>query len=215
MICKNNNAKKGEKTKNVPEEYIKKITKNLFYTIGWMLCAVILIWIVIVAFSKVTGGDMLAKQEEEIALLEEYYAAGDYESMCNYLDKIDQRGGSYEKYNRIGRLYQGMESEIGALQSNMEYAESVELDVVSVEDDIERCMMKLAVIEEMENLEFPYSEKEGALYIKTQYVNALTEYALLTEEEIKSAVSVYCDEGENDYIELAEISIQRIEECFR
>ena len=166
------------------------------------------------AFSKLTQGDMLAKQEKELAKLEEYYEAGDYESMSGYLKKVDSWGGSYEKYRRVANLYDRMDWQLEALTSNTEYVQTIDLDATDVEDDIERCVSVLAEIREMEELEFPYDESTGVLYVKEKYVFALKEYALLTEEEIESAVSNF-NEEENDYLELAEISIQRMEEKFR
>ena len=90
------------------------------------------------------------------------------------------------------------------------------MDAVSVEDDIERCIRVLAKIQEFEELGFLYGEDAGALYVKEQYYNALMEYALLTEDEIDSAVLNYqMGTNENDYLSLAEISIQRMEEKYR
>ena len=85
-----------------------------------------------------------------------------------------------------------------------------------MENYLEWCIEELAKIHEMEELDFPYGEKTGVLYIKEQYYTALKEYALLTEEEIDSAVKATdLNSFDNDYMELAEISIQRMEEQFR
>jgi hypothetical protein len=136
--------------------------------------------------------------------------------MTKYLDKIDKRGGSYEKYRRVARLYDNMDWYIENLQSNAEFAKKIDLDAVNVENYLEWCIEELAKIHEMEELEFPYGEKTGVLYIKQQYYTALKEYALLTEEEIDSAVKATdLNSFDNDYMELAEISIQRMEEQFR
>ncbi len=205
---------KRKELKKIPQKVMKKTTKWLIYGAGCVLGITILMLLVVMAFSKLTQGDMLAKQEKELAKLEEYYEAGDYESMSGYLKKVDGRGGSYEKYRRVANLYDRMDWQLGALTSNIEYVQTIDLDATDVEDDIERCIVVLAEIREMEELEFPYDEKTGVLYIKEQYVSALKEYALLTDEEIESAVSNF-DEEENDYLELAEISIQRMEEKFR
>ena len=61
---------------------------------------------------------------------------------------------------------------------------------------------------------FKWKEKDGALYIKNEYMSALVKYAFLTEEEIENAVDIYSEEG-TDYTFLAEVSIQRMEEAFR
>lgn len=198
----------------VPQKVMKNTTKWLVYGASSVLGITILLILVVMAFSKLTQGDMLAKQEKELAKLEKYYEAGDYESMSKYLDKVVRRGGSYDKYWRIADLYDSMDWQIEALASNAEYVKTIDLDATDVETDIERCVVVLAEIQEMEELEFPYDEKTGVLYIKDQYISALKEYALLTDEEIESAVLNFDDNG-NDYMELAEISIQRMEEKFR
>lgn len=202
--------------KNVPEKVVKKTTKGLFYVAGGVLATVILLFIVIMAFSKFTRADMLAKQEKELERLENYYSAEDYYSMSKYLDKINKRGGSYEKYLRIAELYDDMDWHIGNLESNAEYIKTMDLDALNVENDIGWCIAELTKIAEMEELEFPYGEENGALYIKSQYYTALKKYALLTDEEIESAVmNTDLNSPDNDYMELAEISIQRMEEHFR
>lgn len=207
----NQYRKKQEDLKKAPEKVVKKTTKYLLYGAVGLLIIFVLTLIVVFAFSKVTQGDMLAMQEMETAKLEEYYIAGDYENMCKYLDKIGKSGGSYEKYWRIYWLYSGMDWKIEALKNNLEYAGKIELDVTTVEDDLERCMAVLSEISAMEELDFPYGEEDGALYVKNQYVTALKNYMFLTEDEIESAISIYSEDG-TDYLELAEIAISRMEE---
>lgn len=208
--------KRKRALKKVPEKVVKKTTKGFFYVAGGIFGTVILLLIVSVAFSKITRADMLSKQEKELEKLEKYYVSGEYASMTAYLDKIDKRGGSYEKYRRVAELYENMDWYIENLKSNAEFAKKIDLDAVNVEIYLEWCFEELAEIREMEELEFPYEEKAGVLYIKEQYYKALKEYALLTEEEIDSAVkSTDLNSSDNDYMELAEISIQRMEEQFR
>ena len=91
---------------------------------------------------------------------------------------------------------------------------TIDLDAINVESHIEWCIESLAQIYEWEEMDFPYGERDGVLYAKEQYMNALKTYMLFTEEEIESAVLAYID-GERDYMELAEIGIQRMEEHFR
>lgn len=212
----NDYEKKKQELKNVPQKVLKKTTKWLWYCGCGIIGIVILAIIVVMGFSKLTEGDMLAKQEKELAKLESYYVAGDYEAMCKYLDKVVRYGGSYEKYRRVDEIYGSMDWHIESLESNVNYVKTIDLDAVSVEDDIERCIRVLAKIQEFEELGFLYGEDAGALYVKEQYYNALKEYALLTEDEIDSAVLNYqMGTNENDYLSLAEISIQRMEEKYR
>ena len=205
---------KKRKLKKVPEKVVRKTTKGLVYGAGITLGIIILALIVVTAFSKIITGDALAKQEKELAKLEEYYKAGEYEAMSNYLEKIDKWGGSYEKYNRVSSVYSAMDWHVEMLKDDTEYVKEIDLDAMSVESHIEWCIEPLAEIYEWEEMDFPYGEKDGALYVRKQYMNAFKDYMLLTDEEIESAILMYLD-GERDYMELAEIAIQRMEEHFR
>lgn len=205
---------KKEGLKKTPEKVVKNTAKILLYVTAGLLIAFVLIFIVIYAFSKVTDADMLAQQEEELEILEGYYQAGDYDNMCKYLDLFRKNGGSYEKYIRISELYEGMDWRIELLKNNYEDVGVKELNAVYVESDFECCIKVLAQIAEMEEYNFPYNEETGALYVKEQYMNALKQYMFLTDEEIESAVSIY-NEDENDYMELAEIAISRMEESIQ
>ena len=190
---------------------MKKVTTKILYVACCIIGIFALLIIVIMAFSRITAGDSLVKQQEEIAKLEEYYQSGDYEKMCDYLESIEKRGGSYEKYTRIYQLYVSVDWKIEAVINSVEYSEP---DVIYVEECLEWCLGELATIDKMESLDFPYGEREGALYIKERYMSALEEYLLLTEDEINTAVSDYSENG-NDYMELAEIAVQRVEENSR
>ena len=206
--------RKKRKLKKVPEKVVRKTTKGLVYGAGITLGIIILALIVVVAFSKITTGDALAKQEQELAKLEAYYVDADYEAMCQYLEKIDKRGGSYEKYVRISGVFSAMDWHIEMLKDDTEYVKRIDLDAMSVESHIEWGIEPLAEIYAWEEMDFPYGEKDGALYVRNQYMKAFKDYMLLTDEEIESAILMYLD-GERDYMELAEIAIQRMEEHFR
>ncbi len=203
----------GKEAKQMSEKIVKKATKSLFYMLLGLLGGLALILLVIFAFSKITKGDMLAQQEKEIQKLEDYYQNAEYEKMCEYLEKIDKRGGSFEKYHRIEELHQGLDWRVDSLANNY-YAmlnNGWMVEAPSIEMDIRMMLEPLATISEMEKYDFPYGEEVGALYYREQYMNAMKTYLLLTEEEINSAVAEY-QRGNEDYLELAEISLQRLEE---
>ncbi len=204
-------AQKKEELKKTPERVVNNTAKILIYSAAGLFIAFILIFIVIYAFSKVTDADLLAKQQEEIEILENYYQAGDYDNMCKYLDLFKKNGGSYEKYIRVAELYEGIGWRIELLRENYEAIGEKELNAVYVESDFECCIKVLDEIAEIEEYNFPYNEQAGVLYVKDVYITALKQYMFLTDEEIESAVSIY-NEDENDYMELAEIAISRMEE---
>lgn len=205
---------KKKNLKKVPDKVVKKTTKGLVYGAGIILGILILSMIVIFAFSGLTKGDELAKQEKELAKLEEYYVSGDYETMSQYYQEVYNSGGSYEKYNRVSSVYSSLDWHIDMLKSDTEYVKTIDLDAINVENHIEWCIAPLSRIYEWEEMDFPYGEEEGALYVKEKYMDAFKTYMLLSEEEIESAVFMYID-GERDYMELAEIVIQRMEEHFK
>lgn len=205
---------KQKRLKETPQIFLKNTTKILLYAGLSLLAVGILIMIVVFAFSKITAGDLLEKQEKEIAYLEELYVAGDYDAMCNYFRKVRKNGGSYEKYNRVFEVYSSMDFHIEVLKDTKDFAGKIELDTKEVEQDIERCIRELAAIREMEEFDFPYGEKDGVLYVREKYMEALQTYMLLTKEEIENAVLIY-DNEENDYMELAEVAISRMEEEVR
>lgn len=208
---------KTEKIKELPRKFIKKVSKFLIYLVPVLLGSLAIFAIVVHAFSKVMQGDVLAQEEEQIAILEEYYDTGDYEQMCEYYESLDnhisKQGGSYGKYERVSELYKRMKSDIEMLESRgiWEGVGAREHYAERLEDCIGDCVEQLKKIADMEEVDFVYDEEEGALYIRKQYIDALQKYAYLTKDEITSAVLTYDEDG-SDYDELTEIAMQRMEE---
>lgn len=197
------NGKKEEKGKGVKEAF-----KRLLYVVACILGIFALLLFIVPAFFRVAEGNSLARQEEEIAKLEKYYQNGNYEKMCQYYRDINKSGGDYEKYDRICTLYENMNQNIEALEKTEEYEE---IETEYLQECLQMCMSQLSELDDMESLGFPYGEDEGAMYIKQQYTDALKYYMLLTSDEITTAAGSYVDE-KTDYMELAEIAAQRIEE---
>lgn len=190
------------------KEKTKGVIKRILYVAVSILGVITLILLIIPAFFRVLDGDSLAQQEEELAKLEKYYQDDNYEEMSQYLTDIDKNGGDYEKYVRLCELYENMKQGIENLER---IEETAEIKVEYLQETLQVCMRDLSRIAEMEELNFPYDEEKGALYIRTQYEETIKQYLLLTEDEIATAVRSYMGE-ETDYMELAEIALQRIEE---
>ena len=190
------------------KEKTKGVIKRILYVAVSILGVITLILLIIPAFFRVLDGDSLAQQEEELAKLEKYYQDDNYEEMSKYLTDIDKNGGDYEKYVRLCELYKNMNQGIEKLEGIQEIEE---IEVEYLQETLRMCMHDLSRIAEMEELNFPYNEEQGATYIRTQYEEALKQYMRLTEDEIVTAVASYVDEN-TDYMELAEIASQRIEE---
>ena len=190
------------------KEKTKGVIKRILYVAVSILGVITLILLIIPAFFRVLDGDSLAQQEEELAKLEKYYQDGNYEEMSQYLTDIDKNGGDYEKYVRLCELYKNMNQGIEKLEGIQEIEE---IEVEYLQETLRMCMHDLSRIAEMEELNFPYNEEQGATYIRIQYEEALKQYMRLTEDEIVTAVASYVDEN-TDYMELAEIASLRIEE---
>lgn len=190
------------------KEKTKGVIKRILYVAVSILGVITLILLIIPAFFRVLDGDSLAQQEEELAKLEKYYQDDNYEEMSKYLTDIDKNGGDYEKYVRLCELYKNMNQGIEKLEGIQEIEE---IEVEYLQETLRMCMHDLSRIAEMEELNFPYNEEQGATYIRIQYEEALKQYMRLTEDEIATAVASYVDEN-TDYMELAEIASLRIEE---
>ena len=195
--------KKGEGNLKVKEN-----VKRVLYVLVSIVGVFLLILLLIPAFLQVLSGDSLAQQEKEISKLEKYYLAGNYEKMCEYLTDIDKTGGEYEKYVRLCKLYENMKVGIGSLEK---IEDTEEIEVEYLQECLQMCMHDLSRIEEIEKLNYPYDEQQGTDYIRKQYEEAIKQYLLLTEDEITTAIMSYMGE-DTDYMELAEIALQRIEE---
>lgn len=187
---------------------VKETVKRVLYVLVSIVGVFLLILLLIPAFLQVLSGDSLAQQEKEISKLEKYYLAGNYEKMCEYLTDIDKTGGEYEKYVRLCKLYENMKVGIGSLEK---IEDTEEIEVEYLQECLQMCMHDLSRIEEIEKLNYPYDEQQGTDYIRKQYEEAIKQYLLLTEDEIATAIMSYMGE-DTDYMELAEIALQRIEE---
>lgn len=196
-----------------PRNIIQNATRKLFSVIVSIVGIFVLILLVVFAFSKVMAGNSLAKQEEQLEILENYYASGEYEAMSAYLDEIGKTGGNYEKYRRIAELYDEMTNMEERMKRYSEQPTESSFEATEIEYVLEWSFKDLAKVRDMEECGYPYDEEKGALYIKQQYIHALETYLFLTREEIESGTLMYIGK-ENDYMELAEIVLQRLEEHY-
>lgn len=197
-----------EELQQAPEKVVKKTSK--FLMIGAVGVLIIFIvgaligWMV----SGITAENALDKQKRQVAELESYYKNGDYEEMSFSLAEMDEYGATYEKYYRVALLYDGMLWKIESIQSEAEFIKEIDLDADSVAQTLSYAFEDLEDIKAIETEEFPYGEKEGVLYVKNTYIEALKTYMLLTEAEIEDAMNQA--DKEESYLELANKAIKRI-----
>ena len=201
--------------KDMPEQVAQKGKSKATNAMISVVVFIIFVCIVVAIVSSLLGANELEHQEKHLAKLEELYQEKDFDELESYYDKINIRDGSFTKYGRVLDVYE-----------RMYYIDSLKLTYENVRDCSER-------IEEMESLQknvwdvfhvlyeineieeegFPYDEEEGILYLKEIYIDALKEYALLTDEEIEEGILIYEDD-ETVYSELGEIVLQRLNERF-
>lgn len=200
-----------QKTKDLqhmPKKVINKTSKYIL--IG--AAALIILFLIGLLISWLISGHVaensLDKQSEQLDKLEAYYDEGNYTEMYKYLDKIHEYGVTYEKYRRIGMLYDNMQWRIEAIEEKQEFIRDLDLEVSDVATTMGYVLEPMVEIKTWAEDGFRYGEEEAALDALEQYKTALRKYMLLTDEEINNAVAQYQQTGNCD--EYAQISISRI-----
>lgn len=195
---------------NIPKQRVNKTTKYVLLGVtglfGLFLVGMLVSWIV----AGIMPDHSLDKQKKQLAKLETYYDNGEYIEMYEYLEKIDEYGGAYEKYYRIGNACDNMDWRLEALKNEQEFIKKLDLKTEDVATTLSYTIEELVKVRSWEMAEYSYDEEQGATYIRKQYMNALKQYMLLTDEEIEAAVEQYTDS--EDLTELAKLAIQRNKE---
>ncbi len=191
---------KTKELKQLPDKIVNKTTKYLLMIAGAVFALFIIAAVVVFIVSTIKSKTDLPMQEKHLKKLEEYYAAGQYEEMGEYLDEKDLYGGSYKKYTVADELYFDLNYKVDALKNNY--------DVTNLESNLKQVFKKLTDIEALRTDGFKYGEEQIALYVEGEYKNALKSYAFLTEEEIEAVLADYLN---YNYSELAKLVKTRME----
>ena len=204
----NEYKKKTSELKNMPDKIVNRTSRYILIAVGWIFVLFVAGLLISLVVSKFVNDNSLEIQNKHLERLEEYYDGHEYEKMFEYLDKKDLHGATYEKYWRIAEFDRFMDWRIEALQEKVKYIGLIEVSVSEVAECMGYSFDELARIDEMEKAGFIYGEGEAALEIKAEYVAALMEYMLLTEEEIELGIKEYGNE--EVHYELAGKAIERI-----
>lgn len=201
--------------KDMPEQVAQKGKSKATNAMISVVVFIIFVCIVVAIVSSLLGANELEHQEKHLAKLEELYQEKDFDELESYYDKINIRDGSFTKYGRVLDVYERLYY-IDDLKSNYEqirdYSEPIE-EMEYLQENLWDIFGILYNIKEFEEEGFLYDEGEGLLHLKEICVDALKEYALLTEEEIEEGILMY-EEDEAVYSELGEIVLQRLNEKF-
>ena len=170
--------------------------KTAFFAVG------IFIVVLLIGFvgAKIYSSMGVWRMDREIAKLESYYQAGDYEGLQEYFWSLDSTyGGVYEKYDRTIHAYLHVTWAVRDLE---ELADKDYINYHTAENVEELLEETIATLQELKGLEeegFPYEEGDAILEFKEQLETAVRTYLPLTEEEFKDACDRYAEDGHNDY----------------
>lgn len=205
----------------VPREMAKKAGNKAVKGALFVLVLCLLLFVMIWMGSRIRAERALSVQKEQLTRLEEYYQAGEYDNMSEYLDKIEKYGSSFQKYYEVKWIYDGLEENLEYMEENknlmLEYIEQRKGDAEDyleqaagfLDWDITHTFWQLHKISEMEKKEFPYGNEQGILDLKERYTNALKEILMLTDEEIEEGAQRFVD-IDTDYMDLALTAAERL-----
>lgn len=202
--------RKTEDLKHIPGRVVNKTSRYLVTGAAGLfllfVLGVLISWLV----SGWTAESALDRQNKQLEQLEEYYMAGDYETMASVLEDTDVRGATFRKYELVAGFYDSMEWRIEAIKNERDFIEDLGLEAEDVAETLAYSIEELVQMKELEDNGFAYGEETGILFIRTCYMDVLQTYMLLTEEEILEAVSQY--EDSTSCVELAEKALERIKQ---
>lgn len=208
--------RKKEDLNKLPEIAARRATKKVPIVIAVIVVLFLAVFLCTWLFGRDSAGDTLEKQKEQIAKLEEYYQAGQYEEMYDYLNELEHSySATYEKYRIVGSAYHNLKYDIESLKSFRSY--------VMFEDDMRDMMVRdlksilssvfrdMAEIKKLEENDFVYGEGDVIQNVYEKYRSALSYYLLMPDVMIETAVIEY-DDMDTDYSELAKDILDMLED---
>lgn len=170
--------------------------KTAFLAVGIFIVVLLIGFVAAKIYSSMGAWRM----DREVAKLEEYYQAGDYEGLQEYFWSLDSTyGGAYEKYDRTIDAYLNVTWAVRDLEeiSDKDYVNYHTVE--NVEEILEETIETLHELNALEAEGFLYEEGDAILKFKEQLEAAVYNYLPLTEEEFKDAYNRYAVDGHNDY----------------
>ncbi|MBQ8798786.1 MAG: hypothetical protein IJZ55_04385 [Lachnospiraceae bacterium] len=202
----------AEEFKTRPERIAKKVNYKVSRIAFFATAGFLVLLLVVFAASRLVGDRSVTRMEKKLAKLERYYAAGDYEGMGDYLDKLDDTYGErYKKYKNVWGLYHWLDSQEGSYDYVKEYIDTEYMKAEDLVSVLERSQDLLFQIWEAEEAGFRYDESEGMLYIRNEIWRMMKEATGITDEEIVAYFGDFSDVLDElpDLTELAELLLAR------
>lgn len=202
---------KIEAVKEMPKEVAKKANSWLTKLVIGIVILAIVILVGAFLIVRLLDATSVQRQQKKLDKLEAMYQAEQYEEMEEYLLNIEEFDGAFRKYRIVAQIYSDQKSTVGLLESYIKVVETSP-DSKIVDDYAERLMgvmKEMSYLDELEENGFVYGEGELVNELRAQYIQALKEYMLLTEEEITMAREQYAN-GENEFLDLKQLTLQRV-----
>lgn len=200
---------KTKELKKIPDKIVNKSTQITLVAIAVGILVFLIVMVVVFAVSSFKAKTSMTTQDKHLRKLEELYEAYDYEKLEDYLDKHKLNGGSYDKYGLCVSLNRQYNNECEWLKLYQEQAKRTDIGLENLEDVLNDIFKELSRTEELRSRGFRYDEEKVVLYVEKGYMEALSTYAYLTDEEISKAVEEYSETA--DYTELAKLAKKRME----
>lgn len=208
--------KKIDELGRIPEQMAKRAGNKVMKIAAVLVAAFLVLAGIVWQTTRLRAVRALEKQQEQLERLEEYYQAGDYDAMGEYLDEVNGYGSSYRKYEQIEQIYSPYENiresaELHKKQMKQYSPHTMREDLAadSFIWDLKDCFRQLKKIYMIETEDFPYGNEEKMYDIKEKYVEILKTELLLTTEEIDEGTVRY-EDIDTDYTDLAMVVVQRL-----
>ncbi len=208
----NNYKKKANFFATLPDLLVNRtgsVMKKTAILIGVVFLVILLLGFLGAYISSKTA---VWRMEKEVAKLEEYYQAEDYEGLEDYFYSLDSTyGGNYEKYDRVVEIY-------WRLNSCMRYFEDWNdpnylkyYTYSDLEKEFGSMIYLIVIMREMEVADYPYDEGEAIESFKGQLEAAIQEYVPMSQEEIEIAVERYQEDHDYNFADEVYVLYERLE----
>ncbi|MGN0375679.1 MAG: hypothetical protein ACI4EN_09295 [Butyrivibrio sp.] len=203
---------KTRELKKLPDRVVKASTKWILRIAAALLAVFVIVFIVVKIINHNADRKSVDKLNNEIAVLEEYYQSGNYEKMSRYLDSLEYRGASFEKYRRVAGLNDSVDWRTKAVENEYEYiccTNEADISIQMVAVTLEYVVTELVCILSYEEEGYLYGEGQGCEDIKTIYYDCLNSLFGLSETDIDIAVEKYGGNTESLY-DLAQKAVENV-----
>ena len=193
---------KTSELKELPDRVVKASGKWILRIVVAALVVFIAAFILVRIINCNADKKSVDKLNNETATLEEYYKSGNYAEMSKYLDSLEYRGATFEKYRRVARLYDSVDWRIDAVKNEYEYicfADETDISTPMTAASFEYVITELVSIAAYEDEGYIYGEGQGCEYVKTIYYEYLSSLFGLSKTDIDAAVEKYDGNTESLY----------------